>query len=198
MAIPSFTQGYPPDGTSLGQTKTTIRDNLDGTFLTLAVDHINNNGLPGAKPAGYHKVIHMVPQAGNPVAVAGYGQLYARTITSVNNDQALFYETGGGRIAQLTMNINPVAADNGYTFLPGGVLIQWGLVNNPGNAGTVTFSTANIAFPTACFNVQLTARNDGSHSAFNYWVDTAPTSTEFKYQGSTSGSNTLFWVAIGN
>ena len=44
MSIPTYTQGYPPDGSSLGQTKSVIRNNLDGTFLTLAVDHVDNNG----------------------------------------------------------------------------------------------------------------------------------------------------------
>ncbi len=50
MAIPIYTLGYPPDGSSLGQTKTTIRNNLDGTFLTLGGDHVNNNGQPGSIP----------------------------------------------------------------------------------------------------------------------------------------------------
>ena len=52
MSIPAFTPGYPPDGSSLGETKSVIRNNLDGTFLTLGVDHINNNGQPGSESSG--------------------------------------------------------------------------------------------------------------------------------------------------
>ena len=62
MGIPAYVPGYPPDGSSLGQTKSTIRNNLDGTFQTIAVDHINNNGDPGSQPPGYHTIIHEVPQ----------------------------------------------------------------------------------------------------------------------------------------
>lgn len=153
MSIPTFTPGYPPDGSSLGQTKSTIRDNLDGTFLTVAVDHINNNGQPGSNPAGYHKVTHMVPQAGNPSAVVGYGQLYSRTVNSFTNDQALFWETGGGLIQQLTTNITPLYSGNGYTFLPGGFIIQWGVTVSTAVSGSTFF---NVPFQTSCLNIQLT------------------------------------------
>src|SRR6202000_935722 len=191
MSIPSYTQGYPPDGSSLGQTKSTIRNNLDGTFLTLAVDHIDNNGDPGTNPAGYHKVVHMVPQAGNPAPISGYGQLFTKTVNSFTSDEALFWETGNGIVQQLTTNINPSATTNGRSFLPGGIIMQWGAVNSPGSSGTVAF---NATFPSSCFNIQLTARNDGPHSAFNYWVDGIPSTGSFNYQGSTSGSQVLYWV----
>lgn len=126
MSIPTFTPGYPPDGSSLGQTKVVMRNNSDGTFQTLAVDHINNNGQPGGRPAGYHKVIHMVPQAGNPAAIPGYGQLFGKTVNSFTNDEALFYETGNGLVQQLTVNLTPLATTTGYTFIPGGIIVQWG------------------------------------------------------------------------
>jgi hypothetical protein len=76
MPIPAYTPGYPPDGSSLGQTKAVIRNNLDGTFQTLAVDHIDNNGNPGSQPAGYHTVIHQVPQTSVNTA-SGYNQIFS-------------------------------------------------------------------------------------------------------------------------
>src|ERR1700690_80686 len=111
--VAPYVRGYPPDGSSLGQTKSTLRNNLDGTFDTVAVDHINNNGQPGSKPAGYHNVVHMVPQGSDPGAVTGYGQLYSKTINDVTTDQALFWETGAGLVAQLTTNFAPVAEEDG-------------------------------------------------------------------------------------
>lgn len=194
MPIPTYTPGYPPDGSSLGQTKTTIRNNLDGTFQTLAIDHIDNNGSPGSQPAGYHKVIHIVPQGSNPGAVAGYGQLYSKTINSFTTDQALFWETGAGLIQQLTVNLTPVASTNGYTFLPGGIILQWGVKSSPGSSGNVTFP---IPFPSNCFNVSLTQRRDSSSSTQGMYLNGAPTTTQFSYNGS-SAPTSLYWFAIGN
>jgi hypothetical protein len=198
MPIPTYTPGYPPDGSSLGQTKSTIRNNLDGTFDTLAVDHVNNNGQPGSQPAGYHTVIHSVPQGNNPAAIAGYGQLFSKTINSFTNDQALFWETGGGLIQQLTVNLTPSAATNGYTFLPGGIILQWGVVNNPGSSGTVQFATNNIDFPNNFFSVQTCLRYDGPHSAAAVFVNGAPTKSQFAYTITVSGTTALYWFAIGN
>jgi hypothetical protein len=201
MPIPEYNQGYPPDQSSLGQTKTTIRNNLDGTFLTLGVDHINNNGLPGTQPAGYHNITHWVPQAGNPVAVTGYGQLYSKT---VNADQALFWETGNGLVQQLTTNITPSAAANGRSFLPGGIIIQWGSVTSalPNNGSVNFFAATGLAFPNNCFNVQTTpfygvsapntnpisiAINGLTATGFNWLALSASN----KYTG-------FYWTAIGN
>lgn len=214
MSIPTYRSGFPQDGSSLGSTKAQIRANLDGTFQTLAIDHIDNNGSPGSQPPGYHKTIHMVPRPGNPAPIATIGQLYTRTITSVATDTALFFESGGGLVSQLTMNIAPSANPNGYTYLPGGILLQWGVVNglhgsnghfNDGDASTVTFATANIAFPTTCFGVWtnlLYNTNTGSvpsgtgNVSYNQFTLSR---TKFDWVISTSSSQYVqfFWVAIG-
>lgn len=200
MPIPAFTQGYPLDGSSLGQTKSTIRDNLDGTFLTLAVDHINNNGQPGPNPAGYHNVIHVVSQGADPSPVASYGQLYSKVTnpgSPLISDTSLFWETATGLIQQLTTNLTPTAVSitNGYTFLPGGIIIQWGAKSAPGQSGSVTF---NVTFPNNCFSVMLTQRRDGSSSTQGMYLNGAPTASAFSYNGSTSSDTALYWLAIGN
>ena len=200
--IPTYNQGYPPDGSTLGQTKSTIRNNLDGTFLTLGTDHVNNNGQTSSglsgKPAGYHNIIRSVPQATDPSAIDGYGQLYSKTINDITTDTALFWETGAGLIQQLTANVTPSNLANGYSFLPGGILVQWGNKNNPGTSGTITFSAANIAFPTAIFSIYLTTQ-DTSTAAAGVVVDsTQPvTTTQFNYVIKSSSAEYLYWFAIG-
>lgn len=197
MPIPIYTQGYPPDGSSLGQTKSTIRDNLDGTFLTLAVDHINNNGQPGSQPAGYHNVIHSVPQGANPLPIAGYGQLYSKTINDYTTDQALFWETGAGLIQQLTVNLTPSATANGYSFLPGGIILQWGTVNATGASNvTVNFP---ITFPANCFNVQISRLHSSSSPGSNsMWVNTTPSTSSFQIHNDDGHTWAYYWFAIGN
>ena len=133
MPIPTYTLGYPPDGASLGQTKSTIRNNLDGTFQTLAVDHVNNNGQPGSQPAGYHTIIHQVTET-NVSTVSGHNQVFSGVpgtlivngVTTLavppNGDTQLYSLSGAGALAQLT---GFSATANGYAWV-GGVLLQWG------------------------------------------------------------------------
>jgi|FreactcultuFSWF8_1027224.scaffolds.fasta_scaffold00462_4 hypothetical protein len=196
MPIPTYVPGYPPNGSSLGQTKATIRDNLDGTFDTLAIDHINNNGQPGSNPAGYHKVIHIVPQGSNPGAVTGYGQLFSKTVNSVTTDEALFWETGAGLIQQLTVNLTPAAVTNGYTFLPGGLIMQWGTAISFTSGNTVSFT---IVFPTACLNVQATIKDTGSRQfVYTSSYSTAGFIATLLNSNGSAETGTFTWLAIGN
>jgi hypothetical protein len=209
MSIPTYTLGYPPDGSSLGQTKATIRNNLDGTFETLGVDHINNNGSPGMQPAGYHNVIRSVPQGSDPTKVSGYGQLYSKKINDVANDEALFWRTGeGGLIQQLTVNLTPLASTNGYTFLPGGFIMQWGTVANTAD-NTGGSQSYPLAFPTAVLSLQATPTWSGTTGLGNVPTnrvttfiapDPANLLTKFKWWMITGGATNItgfYWTAIG-
>jgi len=197
MSIPAFTQGYPPDGSSLGQTKSVIRDNLDGTFLTLGVDHINNNGQPGSLPAGYHNAIHMVNRT-EPATVAATGELWCTKANDGYADDTLFFQkTGGGLKTQLSRNIAPSATANGYTFLPGGLILQWGSSTAVQSSATnvITFP---IAFTVNVFSVQATVVTD-DNSTIRFSLLNAATLTNFTTtQTNSSHFTRLYWLAIGN
>jgi len=215
MGIPIYTPKYPPDGSSLGQTKSTIRNNLDGTFLTLAVDHINNNGEPGTQPAGYHTIIHQVPQV-TVSTVTGYNQVFSGVPGTLivngvttpeipsNSDTQLYSLTGAGKLAQLT-GFN--AAQNGYAWI-GGLLFQWGrgtLTGSTGEIGNILFSTANVKFPNNVFSMQATliCKSGGTASSDNTLsiVNGSISNTSFQYQYNGFGGSSypaFFWLAIGN
>lgn len=215
MPIPTYTPGYPPDGSSLGQTKSTIRNNLDGTFQTLAVDHINNNGQPGTQPAGYHTIIHQVPQV-SVATVSGYNQVFSGVPGTLivngvttpaipsNGDTQLYSLTGAGALSQLT-GYN--AAQNGYMWV-GGLLLQWGrktLTGSSGERATILFNTANVNFPNNVFNMQATliCKAGGTSSSDNTLsiVNGSISNTSFQYQYNGSGGGNypaFFWLAIGN
>src|ERR1700721_1762511 len=70
-----------------------------------------------------------------PSPTGGFGQLLSCQVNDgINTDEALYFLTGGGRPMQLTRNFQPAVGtnmdfpENGYTFLPGGFIIQWGTV----------------------------------------------------------------------
>jgi hypothetical protein len=197
MSIPPYQLGFPPDGSFLGQTKTTIRNNLDGTFLTLAVDHINNNGQPGMQPAGYHKAIHMVQQT-PPTAVPNVGEIWCSTANDgYSTDTIFFQKTGLNLNAQMSRNFAPVAAANGYTFIPGGLVLQWGSTTAVQNSSSTTV-TFPIAFTANVFSVQLTVQTD-DNSTIRLSLLNTPTLTQFTTsQTSSTHFTKLYWMAIGN
>ncbi len=193
MSIPTYVLGYPPDGSSLGNTKAQIRANLDGTFQTLSVDHQNQN----QPNPGYHNVIHMMPNAA-PAPIANIGQL----LQNVGNDgfatdTTFFFETGLGLLLQLTRNVQPAVIQNGYTFLPGGLVLQWGFVASTAASGTTNF---NVAFPNNIFNVSLTAVSSAVTAHANgMYISGAPTTASFGWSQADRASNQtgFFWTAIG-
>ena len=203
MPIPTYTPGYPPDVGSLGQTKVTIRNNLDGTFQTLGIDHVNNNGQPGSQPAGYHTIIHQVPQAA-VTTVTGYNQVFsgvpgnltvnATTTPAIpsGGDQQLYSLTGGGVLAQLT-GYN--AANIGFCWA-GGILFQWGVTTASTGDINVPFTPA---FPNNAFNVQATVLRTFGTFTTNFSV-TSLTKTNFVINNANSSATNLayYWLAIGN
>lgn len=203
MSIPPYTPMYPPDGSSLGATKSTIRANLDGTFQTLGVDHFNNNGINGTLtgPAGYHAQVRMPAQSGIPVTASGQLALYAQ-LGEGGTELFMVREGNPATAVQLTVAsstfTNIVAATNGFTFLPGGLLLQWGMSNvtTPNNVNTIAFNTA---FLEPAYNVSLTIRTSGTsnHASSAYVIGTTATNFTMDLGDVPSNITGFYWQAIG-
>jgi len=173
-----------------------MQTNAASISSLIGIDHIGFNVPSG----GYHNIIHQAPQAADPATVAGVGQIYTKT---VSGDQQLFYESGNGIINQLSfINTSSSAIENGYIWIGGVILMQWGRVSSTTNSsGTVTFPTA---FPTACLNIECTPNYSSSLPSSQVCViinrTSTPTTTTFKWNRITnSGQSTgFYWFAIGN
>ncbi len=137
----TYQPGIPTGSVPLNQDYVNLQTNFGQLNTQFLVDHVPLTSTSGTPPNGYHTKIHMVPPStpsSNPpsnyppngyTATAGYGQVFAPTTNDgINTDQTLFFLTGGNRLLQLTRNFVPVASANGYTFLPGGLILQWGTV----------------------------------------------------------------------
>lgn len=85
---------------------------------------------------------------------------------------------------------------NGYTTLPGGVILQWGFIS------VGVFAPANIvfpiAFPSACFSVSAnTNRNSSGSGGYNNVFSV--TRTGFTaYFDQQSGASSGYWLAVGH
>jgi hypothetical protein len=167
-------------------------------YNLIGVDHVgfNNSFNAIANSGGFHTVIHMTQQNAAPGAIGTIGQLWSQLATFNGvTDQALFFESGNGSITQLTTPGGTSLNRNGFVFLPGGILMQWGRANPPFPI-SVTFSPS---FSATAYNIQLTpAANSGSVSAT---IQSGTISnTGFNIEVASVGSPTIssiHWLAIG-
>jgi len=88
-------------------------------------------------------------------------------------------------------------ASQGYQKLPGGLILQWGVLVGP--IKIVTLGTFTIPFPTACLNIVASKGSDISPTA-EYTIGIQPENTtgyRFLISGPNNGSQTFYWQAIG-
>lgn len=198
----TYTRSIPNSGESLGGTRDRIRTNFEEIFDVVAINHTNFNELGEGK----HKFLQMPIQASAPTTAASEGGFYTKTVSGAA--QAFFRSESNGSEYQMTsvsdaniatFAVNSVAYvddnDGGWTFLPGGLILQYGRRTSPGSSGTVTYPRA---FPSgnAAFSIIVTNERNSARSAN---INTAgSTSTVFNYFMETSGSTALNWIAIGN
>jgi hypothetical protein len=193
-----------------------MKTNTNSIDTLLAVDHYSFNDNNG----GYHDIIHFPRRSpsNDPATIALIGQEYTKTVIPTGGvaDEQLFYKSALGIITQLTGPNAALASENGYMWLPGGILVQWGFKNGNhgadnhfegGDTRTVTFSTLNIPFPNTCFGASVTpyyittGGNTFNTSSFTLSVNyTSMSATSFQFHVVTDSQSIVkvFWIAIGN
>ncbi len=161
----------------------------------IAVDHYSFNTPTG----GIHKQVTLINEAA-PGLGDGNGVLYANLVSSQSWP---FWQNALGSV-QLIGGI-PVSGNNGYVYLPGGLILQWGQVTSTiGNAfQTLTFSTNNIAFPNNCFSVFTQPYGSGSIPGSQATVDVRKStinklSFQWVYITNSGDYTGFYWAAIGN
>ena len=181
-----------------------MQQNTNSISTLVAQDHygFNNQFNLNANSGGWHTRIHMVDQgaAFDPAQVTDVGQLYSKTVTfNTRTDQALFYRSGttlsaGNSLTQITAPRGTVLAATGFAFLPGKLLMQWGV---DAVSGSITYSPA---FAAAAYSIQLTPRGTGAAGARMALYVVGSNSAGFTYSISTNADVTItsvYWVAIG-
>lgn len=204
----SYTTDIPVSGDSLGGTRDRIRTNFQLISSVFGQNHLTF----GQSNRGLHKYVVMpeagtlTPPDGIPGTNANEAALYMNQGTSPAEANLFIRGESDGNHWQLTRLDNAnfgrfgkaSATDpNGWTFLPGGLILQYGVKLAPGSSGTILFTTDNINFPTACINVSLTQRRDGSSSNQGMYLNGIPTNLSFSYNGSSNSDNALYWWALG-
>lgn len=162
-----------------------MQTNTNSINSILDVDMIGFNDNDG----GYHSKVTLVDQVSSPpVAVTGTDIVYSATASGTIE---LYLQRPSGSAIQLTRG-TPSASTSGYTWLPGGLLMQWGGVNGTGNQ---TF-TYPIAFTSTVYSVQVTRRT-GQTNALYVLQSPAPTTTACVIGSSTGTEINGYVLVIG-
>jgi NDP-sugar pyrophosphorylase family protein len=88
-----------------------------------------------------------------------------------------------------------VADVNGYTYLPNGIILQWGTATSNSD-DTQNFEFSKV-FPNACFNV-VTQRRNGDVVDVLPVTSISTTNFQINRNASIDGSHSFYWQALGN
>lgn len=200
-----------PNNPSNDQPKMKINTNSIDSII--GVDHFSF----GTGKDGWHQQVTLPISLVIPTITAGQGSLYTKTATTAtaHTESTLFYspdttENQYQLTRTISTNFTNFSTNNaygtppagftqtgGWTFLPGGMLVQYGFFGKTGATG----SSGQIQFPqawtTSNFSIQmLLFRNSGNQSiALDSTIP--PTTTTFNFLTSSSGSDGISWLAVG-
>jgi hypothetical protein len=202
----------PTDNLSVSQ------GNMLGNFQQLQTSFsVNHVPLTTAINNGKH-IFLQIPSLGNnptlpPLLAIGDGTLYTNNISASDEKTELFYTPDAGELAyQMTRTSTtsyPSFANNtnyetasdgtqlgGWTFLPGGLLLNYGFEVLSGS-GSIPFPRA---FNNPPYSIQLTLIANHSTNSVNTVFIISPvnaSSFNWGYTGTTSYTS-FYWMAIGS
>jgi hypothetical protein len=98
-----------------------------------------------------------------------------------------------------TVNTSTYApTGNGYTTLPGNIILQWGTVLSNTTSGNVTFATnTGKAFTTAIFSATANANTAGATGSGNFCSVIQANTTQISVRTANATAKTVYWMAIG-
>lgn len=185
--MPQTLNDVPQSGQTLGITQPLIRNNFTTIDTAFQVDHVPYS----TTGEGKHNKVTLPVQVADPVNVTGEIVLYNKLHVPTNRN-ALYIKGPTG--ATVPSTANTLFATTGYTYLPSGMVIQYGkstalanaitLVNLPIHLGSNPFSI--VVTPVALDNSRpaptltvgeftpmpgegFNVKNSGAQTDF-YWI----------------------------
>ncbi len=192
----TYTQNVPNPPNLPSADVGNMQTNTNSIFSILNVDHESfgsQNNIDGR-----HKQVSLINEVAPGVPASIGGVLFANNPAGSSQP---FWQNGIApanvfQIFTYSSVTSPVVSTTGFTYLPGGLIMQWGIVNNPASTGTQAYP---IPFPTNVFGVFFNFGRNAS-SVDSFWINTAGVNnlTQFAWRASTGSASFLYWQAIGN
>lgn len=190
----SYTINIPTVGQSLGNSRPQVLGNFNYINTTLKVNHLFNEAN-----AGKHYKVEMPRQSPSPTPAADEGLLFTKLSGGIT--RLVWKRDASATDIELT-GIDPLAASSGYSTLPGGLIIQWGVT--PGNVVSGTNVNFPTTFPTTVYYINAIQVNAASAAA-QRCVSVIPNGLDkFVTRITTLGSSPvdsscqIYFLAIGN
>jgi hypothetical protein len=191
----AFTPNIPAASDRPSSSQSQIQSNFNAIQDDLNKNHV---AISDTANRGKHKFVEM-PVGSLPTGLSsGEVTLYSKTVT-----QAELFMTRGvtGVEIQLTAGANasvPTIAANGVTFIPGGLLLQWGTgtTNASGNA-TISFSPSFTTFYSATLTRVETGADNRGFIQFGSTPGAGSASVKMRDSNGNGIAGTLYWMAIG-
>ena len=182
-----YNQNIPLATDKLSSSQVDINNNFTALQTLIDVDHVDFSNTTNQ---GMHAKVTFPIGTAPAVSTAGYIGLYGAT--SAGKPQIWVNNVAPG--LQIPMTESNLATP-GYTYLPSGIILQWGGPTTINNGTPVTF---NKAFST-CFSVQLTAVLVPNHETLVYVSGVGPTGFTGYGQTLQGGYEaiTVYYLAIG-
>lgn len=184
----TYNAAIPQSTDLISNSQPQILANFSQLNTQYLADHDGFNTGSGNGSGMHDQVTFLANQAAPSLTrngVAGVSGLYANTDGS--NSQLFFQNAAGS----LQVTGKSQSAQTGYTMLPGGFLLQWGI------SGNINSQTAfPLSFPAAFYSVTITGA-DASYSGGFVATATSQTGFTARRTDGHSGSTGFFYIAIG-
>jgi hypothetical protein len=144
--------------------------------------------------AGKHPFVEFPIQGADPAGALNEFTIFSKTNVAGNNE--LFYKRDNEANSYQLSGPNPNRATKGSTFLPGGLLLQWGAEATVADNQVYTF---DVAFAAAPYSVTITGVRSNTQER-SLWVSSGTvTASQFAIRTSSSGValTPVYWMAIG-
>lgn len=144
----------PQANQTLAQTQNPILQNFATIDAGFSVNHVEL----GTAGAGKHKFLQLPEQIAAPITAANEAAFYsAQGATSGVTELIFKRESNPGTVIPMTEFI-ALSATNGWTYLPSGIILQWGTATMNGGVSQLDFNLPR-AFPTAFYSITATPNN---------------------------------------
>ena len=192
----SFTPNIPAASDRPSASQSQIQSNFNAIADDLDKNHVAISDLTNR---GKHKFVEMPVQAAKPTPLAANEvTLYSKTVSG----QSEMFMVRGTNIKEIQLSAGanasvPTLGNTGVTFIPGGLLLQWGQTNINLNGNTT------INFPlsfsvTRAYSITVTPFRNSSNVDTVYLVPGSFTVSSFDVRNtSSSGITAICWMAIG-
>ncbi len=194
----SYTANVPVSGQSLGNSRPIINANFAKIQSVFDANHVDFN----LSNAGMHTHVDLLTQASDPNPAATIVSHYSKSVAG--NTEWFFQRENSGPVIQMSnlAGIPTVLGATGRTFLPGGLILLWGLCNYQFNATSSGQAFQGGGFPNNGLTMMITPFSDVTSGGVSLSVSitsktvfsvTAKTNT-----GSGSATPGAYYWAIGN